>query len=165
MRAPTPSPPGASVRGMALFPPFPFPDPTSPLPLRARVAVHWEANLRMLRRRRAVTGFLLISLLPMPVLLASVWMMGDGAIGVFGPGGNASFGTVAALATGLLLLLAYGWIQHLAFVEAMRRHYMPDVVACMRARGVEICTACLHQLGPTRPRTCPECGADCAESR
>ena len=45
-----------------------FHDPSLRLSLREQVALHWDANLRMLRDWRACWTFVWISLLPVPLL-------------------------------------------------------------------------------------------------
>ena len=60
---------------------------------------------------------------------------------------------------GRLLLLTYLFLQHIAFMVAMRRGYLPFVRAALSARGYPTCAACGHLLGPSDPQACPECGS------
>lgn len=129
-----------------------FHDPALRLPLREQAALHWDANVRMLRDWRACWRFTWISLLPVPVLVASVILSTKGVtIGTARPNGW--------LAVGIALFVAYLLLQHLAFAEAMRRTYVPFVRRTLTARGHPTCRSCGHLLGPVPPAACPECGS------
>lgn len=129
-----------------------FHDPALRLSLREQAAVHWDANLRMLRDWRACWTFVWISLVPVPVLVLAVVP----ATSAFaGPAARLS----VALGVGLVALLAYMLLQHVAFSIAMRRTYVPFVRRALTARGHPTCVSCGHLLGPGEPPACPECGA------
>ena len=81
-----------------------FHDPSLRLSLRDQLAVHWDANLRMLRDWRACVAFVWISLLPVPLLFllpAAVMLNWDGT-------------SPAAPALAALAFLLYLFLQHLA---------------------------------------------------
>jgi hypothetical protein len=120
---------------------------------REQVALHWQANLLMLRSPRAVLGFCVISLLPVAALALFWWVMGwlDPADPLLARGREAA---VVAAVTFLGFLL----LQHLAFVQAMERTYIPFVREAMRCRGVPVCLACGQRLALGQA-DCPECGA------
>lgn len=134
-----------------------FHDPSLRLTAREQVALHWDANARMLRDWKACWTFTWISLLPVPVLVASVVTSTRGVVASRGGGGW--------LGLGLLLFAAYLLLQHVAFAEAMRRTYVPFVRRALNARGHPTCRACGHLLGPAAPAACPECGSATPGSR
>jgi hypothetical protein len=126
-----------------------FHDPSLRLSLRDQLAVHWDANLRMLRDWRACVAFVWISLLPVPLLFllpAAVMLNWDGT-------------SPAAPALAALAFLLYLFLQHLAFAAAMRRTYIPFVRIALTAQGHPTCLRCGHPLGPVPPAACPECGS------
>jgi len=126
-----------------------FHDPALRLPLREQVALHWDANMRMLRDWRACLAFVWISLIPAPLLFllpALAMLDWDGR-------------SPAAPALALVGLVVYLFLQHVAFAAAMRRTYVPFVRAALCARGHHACIACGHLLGPQPPPACPECGS------
>ena len=132
-----------------------FHDPTLRLTLREQVALHWDANVRMLRDWRACWRFTWISMLPVPLLFllpAAAMMHWDGT----------SLGGPALAALGFL---AYLLLQHLAFAAAMRRTYIPFVRESLGALGHPTCVRCGHALGPEPPAACPECGSAHREPR
>jgi len=130
-----------------------FHDPSLRLTLRQQVTVHWDANVRMLHDWRACWRFVWISLLPVPLAMAAVLCLARSQL--FGAAhANAWLAATAVMALGYLLL------QHLAFMVAMRRTYVPFVRVALAARGMPVCMACGHLLDPGRPETCPECGHD-----
>lgn len=122
-------------------------------------AMHWRANMMMLRSPRAMVAFLVVSLWPVVVLLAAWWLLG------FLDENNpfltqSSVGLVTAAATfgGFLLL------QHVAFSQALVGSYAPFVRRALRERGTPVCVGCGQLLGSaaagdgTEPTRCPECG-------
>ena len=126
-----------------------FHDPSLRLSLREQVALHWDANLRMLRDWRACWTFVWISLLPVPLLFllpALAMLRWDGR-------------SAAAPALAAIGFLAYLLLQHLAFAAAMRRTYIPFVRRSLTAQGHPTCLRCGHPLGPAPPAACPECGS------
>jgi hypothetical protein len=132
-----------------------FHDPALRLSLREQVALHWDANLRMLRDWRACWTFVWISLLPVPLLFllpALAMLRWDGR-------------SAAAPALAAIGFLAYLLLQHLAFAAAMRRTYIPFVRRSLTAQGHPTCLRCGHPLGPAPPAACPECGSGCPGPR
>lgn len=129
-----------------------FHDPSLRLSLRDQVAVHWDANVRMLRDWRACWTFVWISLLPVPLLVVAV-------VAVTSTFAAPASRLPIALGAGLVMLAAYALLQHVAFSVAMRRTYVPLVRMALAARGHPTCVACGHLLGPGAPAACPECGA------
>ena len=132
-----------------------FHDPALRLSLREQVALHWDANLRMLRDWRACWTFVWISLLPVPLLFLLP------ALAVLRWDGRSA----AAPALAAIGFLAYLLLQHLAFAAAMRRTYIPFVRRSLTAQGHPTCLGCGHPLGPAPPATCPECGSGCPGPR
>lgn len=132
-----------------------FHDPSLRLSLREQVALHVEANVRMLRDWRACWTFTWISLLPVPLLLALPYLI------VHGWDGHPA----ASLAVAGLAFLAYMLLQHVAFAVAMRRTYVRFVRRSLASLGHPACTECGHPLGPKPPASCPECGSAHGESR
>jgi len=121
------------------------------LPLREQLAVHWRANVLMLRSPAAILGFCGWSLLPLIPLLAAAW-----AAGWIG-GEPRGLGSAWGLATYAAAIAAYLLLQHLAFVEAIDRTYLPYVRRALCDRGIPVCGACGHRLDLAAAR-CPECG-------
>ena len=121
------------------------------LPFREQLAVHWRANLLMLRSPAAVLGFCGWSLLPLAPLLAAAfaagWISGE-------PRGLAD---ASGWTLTLLAVLVYLVLQHLAFVRAIERTYLPFVRLALVARGRPVCLACGQPLHAEGVR-CPECG-------
>lgn len=134
-----------------------FHDPSLRLSWREQTAIHWDANLRMLRDWRACWRFTWISVLPVPLLAAALTVAAQGLQVAIG--GTYTAHANAWLFLGLLLLLTYLFLQHIAFMVAMRRGYLPFVRAALSARGYPTCAACGHLLGPSDPEACPECGS------
>lgn len=132
-----------------------FHDPSLRLSLREQVALHWDANARMLRDWRACWTFVWISLLPAPLLFVLP------ALVTAGWDGNPA----AAYAIAGITLAAYLLLQHLAFAAAMRRTYIPFVRRSLTALGHPTCIACGHRFGPAPPAGCPECGTAQREAR
>jgi hypothetical protein len=144
-----------------------FHDPSLRLSWREQAVIHWDANLRMLRDWRACWRFIWISVLPVPLLVAALAVAMEGLQVAIG----GTSATQTWLLLGLLLLAAYLFLQHIAFMVAMRRGYLPFVREALSARGYPTCTSCGHLLGPTDahtapgdvlqdyPRSCPECGS------
>ncbi len=133
-------------------------DPSVQLAMRKRVDVHWVANLRMLRRGSAVAGFVAISLVPIPLLVAAVFLMP----GIWwSPRGDP--GPMAAVSLAMVAL--YTLLQYRAFLRAIESHYNPFVVAALWERGQPVCARCGQLLGPCAPAACPECGSECRAPR
>jgi hypothetical protein len=133
-----------------------FHDPSLRLSLREQVALHWDANLRMLRDWRACWHFTWVSLLPVPLMVAAVLLP---AATAFTPHSTAGMACALALLAGYLLL------QHVAFTAAMRRFYLPFVRRALTGLGHPTCLDCGHPLGPAPPARCPECGSGRREPR
>jgi hypothetical protein len=121
-------------------------------PLREQVAIHWHANLLMLRSPRAVVLFFLWSGWPIVALLGLWWIAGfldpEDPLLLRGP---------LWLATAAGSFLVFLLVQHVAFVAAMDRTYGPFVREVLVLRGVPICRSCGHLLGADQ-RACGECG-------
>jgi hypothetical protein len=121
------------------------------LPWPRQLAIHWRANLLMLRSPRAVTGFCAISFPPVAIPVAAAllggWLSGE-------PRG---LGSVAGLSLYAIVIAFYLLVQHLAFMIAIDRTYLPFVRDALRERGVPLCRRCGHRLLDGAPR-CPECG-------
>ena len=113
-------------------------------------AIHWAANLRMLKSPTAVIGFMAIALVP----LFLYWI-------VFALTGPLTFdGTSNPLViSGILLsgMLVFLIFQHVAFMIAMNLTYVPFVRREISSRGTPICIECGHLLAE-RNDTCSECG-------
>lgn len=125
------------------------------LPFREQLAVHWRANLLMLRSPAAVLGFCGWSFLPLGPLLAAAWAAGWIA------GEPRGLSTAPGLAMYGVAILAYLLLQHLAFMRAIDRTYLPFVRDALRQRGIPVCRRCGQRLAPGSAR-CPECGAEAA---
>ena len=124
---------------------------------RAATAMHWRANMLMLRSPRAIVGFVAASLWPVFVLVGTWWLLG------FLDDNNpfltrSTTGLVTAAATFLGFLL----LQHVAFSHALIVSYAPFVRRAIREGGTPVCVRCGHLLGRTGdgpgPTRCPECG-------
>lgn len=114
--------------------------------LREQVIVHWRANLLMLRSPSAITSFMLLSLWPVALLLATWWLLGfldDN--NPFLTRSSTGLATAAATFLGFLLL------QHVAFSQALIVSYAPFVRRAIRARGTPVCVHCGHVLGAGTP--------------
>jgi predicted RNA-binding Zn-ribbon protein involved in translation (DUF1610 family) len=126
--------------------------------MREQFAMHWRANILMLRAPRAIVAFLLVSLWPVAVLLAIWWLLGFlGDHNPFVTQNTAGYLTAAATFAGFLLL------QHIAFSQALVHSYAPFVRRAMCERGTPVCVACGTLLAPPRDASggmtrCPECG-------
>jgi ribosomal protein L40E len=79
---------------------------------------------------------------------AAGWIGGEPR-GLGSPWGLATYGAA---------IVAYLLLQHLAFVKAIDRTYLPHVRRALCDRGLRVCLRCGHRLGPAAVR-CPECGA------
>lgn len=132
-----------------------FPDGVR-LPFREQLAVHVRANVLMLRAPRAVLEFCVWSLLPLGPLLLVAWAAGW--IGGEPRGLESSWG----LATFAGVVLSYLLLQHLAFVKAIDRTYLPYVRQALCERGLKVCLRCGHRL-IDRLERCAECGARVAD--
>lgn len=120
-------------------------------------AIHWRANLLMLRSPVAVVAFLLLSIWPFGLLLLGIW-----CIVHLGPGLSAGSpfvgGPVLGPAAFIAAFVGYLLLQHIAFSLALVWTYAPFVRAAIRERGTPMCLHCgqlLHAQGVDR---CPECG-------
>ncbi|MFO0826617.1 MAG: hypothetical protein U0572_00580 [Phycisphaerales bacterium] len=123
-------------------------------PLREELALHWRANVLMLRSPGAVLDFLAIAMPPVVALVAIWWGM-EMATGQRSWFVESDRGLLTAFA----MLVAFGVIQHLAFVQAMNRTYGPFVRIAMRSQGIDVCLQCGHLLPPSAsPERCGECG-------
>ncbi len=121
------------------------------LPWRTQLAVHWHANLLMLRRPAAVLEFCAWSFLPLIPLLIAAWIAG------WMTGEPRGLGSPAGVALYALGVLGYLLLQHLAFMRAIDRTYLPFVRRSLCDRGLRVCLACGHRLAPDAVG-CPECG-------
>ncbi len=136
-----------------------FHDPAYRPPLRELIAIHWTANLRMLRRPRDIAIFTAISMVPVLTLFAAVEVFPE-----FLRTGSANPGNIMLELQSLLLrVIAVGVgflaVQHVAFMIAIELTYTPHVRAAIRDRGVPVCLRCGHLLPPNDPEApCPECG-------
>jgi hypothetical protein len=136
-----------------------FHEPGLRLSLREQMALHWRANLLMLRSPRSVARFACISLLPVPIMALAAALAMRATVAWVGPGAARDVFLAPAA-----LFLAYLVLQHLAFREAMRLDYTPYVRRALAARGTPVCMRCGHLLPPPRAAAsgrvpCPECGA------
>ena len=117
-----------------------------------QLAIHWRANLLMLGSPRAIAGFCAISFppvaIPVAAAIAGGWLAGE-------PRG---LGSIAGLSIYAVVVGVYLLAQHLAFMLAIDRTYLPFVRDALRERGVPVCRRCGHRLLADAPR-CPECGA------
>ena len=139
-----------------------FHDPALRLTPGAQVRVHWDANVRMLRDWRACWEFTWISILPVPLLVAAILCLGTAYAFPTAPSAPDAW-----LLAAVILSLAYLLLQHVAFMVAMRRTYVPFVRHALAARGNPVCLSCGHLLDPGRAETCPECGrgTQCGNAR
>ena len=135
-----------------------FHDPSLRLSWREQVCIHWDANLCMLRDWSACGKFFGISVLPFPLLVTALLIAQGGLPSVNGIPSSVN----GWFYVGMVVLVVYLYVQHVAFMVAMRG-YLPFVRAALSARGYPTCLACGHLLGPLdplgAPRACPECGS------
>ena len=135
-----------------------FFDPSVRLPLGAQIALHWSANLRMLRSPRACIAFVAIAIIP-----TAVFAICSSFFEQILTGRDAATGTGVFIVLGCAVAV---WLvtQHVAFVIAMERTYGPFVRTELRARGTSVCLHCGHLIDasgmiPSHDvRSCPECG-------
>lgn len=131
-----------------LWPDFHEPDfrPTK----KEMYAIHWSANLRMLKSPTAVIGFMVIAMIP----LCLYWL-------VFALTGPLTFdgGGNPLIISGILLsgMLVFLIAQHIAFMIAIDLTYVPFVRREISARGTPICIGCGHLLAEADDN-CSECG-------
>ena len=130
-----------------------FYDPAFRPNQRERIALHWEANLMMLKSFRAVAFFLIITLAPITVFVFLFELFGPLSFGI--TAGQPKI--IAIMAAQLGLMLAFLLVQHCAFVLAMSITYVPFVRQAIRNRGTPICIQCGHLLA-TLSSQCSECG-------
>ena len=116
------------------------------------LAIHWKANMLMLRSPKAIALFCIITLLPIGACTAIsevanpfVW---DGAT-------QELLTSILPLFTAFLFVFLI--IQHICFVIAMNITYVPFVRDAIQAKGIPICKACGHLLGK-QSELCGECG-------
>ncbi len=133
-----------------------FHDPAYAPPLREQLALHWQANVLMLRSPKAIVLFCVISGWPVLALVLAWWTMGflDENNPILSRG---TVGIAAALGSFVVFLV----LQHMAFVSAMHRTYGPFVRRALCGRGTPVCLACGHLLTPNgglNGLACPECG-------
>lgn len=133
-----------------------FHDPAFRPDLRTQVALHWDANLRMLRRPLDVVLFTVISMLPVGGLVALDAGLPEGLVGLVT---DRADGTGTMVLRSLAIAAVFLPLQHVAFMVAMDLTYIPHVRAAMQARGVPVCRRCGSLLPPETPdAACSECG-------
>ena len=113
-------------------------------------AIHWAANLRMLKSATAVSVFMAIALIP----LFLYWFI----FALTGPltfDGNKN----PLIISGILLsgMLVFLIAQHIAFMIAIDLTYVPFVRREICSRGTPICIECGHLLAEKND-VCSECG-------
>jgi hypothetical protein len=128
--------------------------------LREMIAIHWRANLRMLRHPRDIAIFTVISMLPVLGLLGLAELfpafLGSGPA----TPGNPMIELQSLLLRVIAVAVVFLALQHVAFMIAMDLTYIPHVRAAIRDRGVPLCPRCGHLLPPDAPdAACSECGA------
>lgn len=129
-----------------------FHDPSYAPSWREQVALHWRANLLMLRSPKAIALFCAIAFLPVILFSGAWWLLWT----VVEPDTLlARRGSL--LLFSLLLLGIFLVAQHLAFVVAMNRTYGPYVRRALVERGTPVCLRCGQLLAGSSDR-CPECG-------
>ena len=137
-----------------------FHDPAFKPSTRERLAFHWQANLRMLRRPWDMILFTLISLAPL-LLLIGFQALFPSLYTVSSTGGaNPTMDMRPLMFTTLVTFVVFLVLQHLAFVLAMNLTYTHHVHSVLRDRGIPLCPKCAQLLPPQTPgASCPECGA------
>jgi hypothetical protein len=115
--------------------------------------MHWRANLLMLRSPRAIVGFVALSMWPVGVLIAALWLLG-----FWGDRNPFVRPSVLSVVGGLASFLGFLLLQHIAFSQALSRTYAPFVRMAMRLRGTPVCLHCGHLLLGSVGERCPECG-------
>lgn len=126
---------------------------------RAQARLHWRANLAMLRTPRAVIGFTVVSLVPCVAWIVAAELLARLAIARPG-GGRGLLTGDARLDAYLLLAPLYLLAQHVAFMHAMARWYVPFVRRALPGMGHPVCVACGHlTVDGAGSGRCPECGA------
>ncbi|MCH2161348.1 MAG: hypothetical protein MK085_05695 [Phycisphaerales bacterium] len=130
-----------------------FHDPAFKPTPRERFALHWEANLMMLKSFRAVAIFLVITLAPIILVVILFELFGPLSFNIAAGQPNLT----AIIAAQIGLLLAFLCVQHVAFVAAMSLTYVPFVRQAIRNQGTPICIQCGHLLA-TLSSQCSECG-------
>lgn len=138
-----------------------FHDPSLRLTHRERWRVHWRANLLMLRRPKDVLMFTAWSMSPVILLFALV----EGFPSLFTVDAMDSRGVLRLLLVVLVTMAGFFVVQHLVFVAAMQRTYVPHVRAALAERGKPVCSSCGQLMPPATPGArCPECGFDRASA-
>ncbi len=135
-----------------------FHDPSYKPSLAERLAFHWQANLRMLRRPRDVVLFCVISFAPL-LLLIGVQTIFPGLYSVSITQANPSPNMAPLMFTALVTLLVFLVLQHFAFMLAINLTYLHHVRSALLDRGIPLCPRCAQLLPPDTPDAgCPECG-------
>ena len=132
-----------------------FHDPAFKPSFLGNLAIHWKANLSMLRTPRDVVEFTAISLVPVACLFLATLLLPSLFTASSSVPGSFERLTWVLLVTALLFLP----FQHVAFVVAMQRTYVPHVRRALGRVGTPVCLDCGNLLDPSDPGSeCPECG-------
>ena len=132
-----------------------FHDPEFKPSRRERYAIHWKANLLMLKSFRAMAISLIIALVPVALFVIPFELIGPVKIDQ----ATGKPNIVTLVATQLGLLIVYLCMQHVAIVISMNITYVPYVRQAIRMRGTPICQQCGQLLASDSSR-CAECGAE-----
>ncbi|MAD19418.1 MAG: hypothetical protein CMJ52_04250 [Planctomycetaceae bacterium] len=136
-----------------------FHDPSYKPSSVERLSLHWQANLRMLRRPRDIVLFTLISFVPL-LLLVGFQTLFPNLYSVSISQANPTRDVAPLLLAALVTMLAFLVLQHFAFLLAINLTYLHHVRSVLLDRGVPLCVRCAHLLPPQTPEAaCPECGA------
>ena len=136
-----------------------FHDPAYKPSPRERLAFHWHANLRMLRRPWDMVLFTLISFSPLALLMCFQALFPD-LYRVVSTPTNPTPDIAPMMFTTLVTFMVFLVIQHFAFMLALNLTYVHHVHSVLRDRGVPLCPRCGQLLPPHTPEaSCPECGA------
>ena len=134
-----------------------FHDPALRLTLPQRWSVHWRANMLMLRSPRDLILFTVWTMGPAVLLVVLVESMS----GLLEADAMNRTEANRLLMVTLLILAVFFSIQHVVFVVAMQRTYVPHVRRALGERGIPVCLDCGQLLPPETPGArCPECGSD-----
>lgn len=135
-----------------------FHDPSYKPSLSERLAFHWQANLRMLRRPRDVVLFCVISFAPL-LLLVGFQTLFPGLYSVSSTPANPIPNMAPLMFTTLVTFVVFLVLQHLAFMLAINLTYLHHVRSALLDRGIPLCPRCAQLLPPHTPAAaCPECG-------
>ena len=133
-----------------------FHDPSLRLSPMQRWRVHWRANLLMLRQPKDIALFTLWSMSPTVALVVLV----EGFPELFTADALRPTDMTRLLLVALLTLVVFLTVQHLVFVAAMQRTYVPHVRTALAENGLPVCLACGQRMPPETPGArCPECGS------